>query len=147
MREGPLKQFFEEGRGNPHAFRYYVRLGRIQAWLEENYAADVSVRAAASVAGLNEKYFSRFFRQKTGVRYSEWVNAVRIDRATRMIRRRNHSITTVAFEIGYQDLRTFERVFKRYTGMTPRDFRDRVRPDSRYPARAVQARQETTESR
>lgn len=147
MRDGPLKQFFEEGQGNLDAFRYYVRLGRIQAWLEENYSADVSVRAAARVAGLNEKYFSRFFRQKTGVRYSEWVNAVRIDRATRMIRRSNYSITAVAFEIGYRDLRTFERVFKRYTGVTPREFRDRVRPDSRYPARAVRARQDASESR
>ena len=114
---------------NPEAFRYYVRLARIEAWLNEQYADDASLATAARVAGLNTKYFSRFFRDKTGVRFSEWVHAVRVEKATHMMQASNHSITTVAFDVGYIDLRTFERVFKKHMGMTPREYRESVRPD------------------
>ncbi len=119
----------DAGAGSiPHAFRYYVRLARIRAWLERNYAGEVSLRVAAGVAGLNAKYFSKFFHDKTGVRFSEWVQSVRIEKATEMMRQSNHSITSVAFEVGFRDLRTFERVFKKRMGMTPREYRESVRP-------------------
>ena len=115
---------------DPNAFRYYVRLARLRIWLERHYGGEVSLRIAAGVAGLNAKYFSKFFRDKTGVRFSEWVHTVRIEKATEMMRQSNHSITTVAFEVGFGDLRTFERVFKKRMGMTPREYRESVRPNA-----------------
>ena len=116
---------------NPEAFHYYLRLARIRAWVNKNYAAPVSLTIAARVAGLNAKYFSKFFRDKTGIRFTEWVHSVRVEKATQMMRRSNYPITTVAYDVGFRDLRTFERVFKRHMGMTPRDYRERVRPDYR----------------
>lgn len=140
MSDTPLKDFFETERGNPRAFRYYVRLSRIRAWLAENYAEEVSLGTAAEVVGLNPKYFSRFFRAKTGVRFSEWVNAVRIQRATELLREHNRNVTLVAFEVGYKDLRTFERAFKKYAGVTARAYRDAARPNPRVLDRAVRER-------
>jgi len=121
----------------PEAFLYFVRLARLEAWLDECYPDDASLSVAARVVGLSEKYFSRFFREKTGLRYSEWVNGVRVEKAMQRMRQSNYSITTVAYDVGFQDLRTFERVFKKLTGLTPRDFRSRVRPGAHRMARTA----------
>ena len=139
MSDTPLQDFFETERGNPEAFRYYVRLSRIRTWLTDNYSENASLTAAAEVVGLNAKYFSRFFRAKTGVRFSDWVNAVRVQRATELLRQNNWNVTLVAFEVGYKDLRTFERAFKKYVGVTAREYRNTQRPTPQSPVRIRQA--------
>lgn len=114
----------------PEAFRYNVRLTRVESWLDEHYAADASLGAAARVVGLNAKYFSKFFHEKTGLYFSDWVRSIRIEKAMQRMRAGDCCITTVAFDVGFNDLRTFERVFKKQTGLTPRAYRERVRPES-----------------
>ena len=82
----------------------------------------------ARIAGLEVKYFSKFFHEKVGVCFREWLNHVRVARAMEMMRAHNHRITDVAFAVGFQDLRTFERSFKKSTARTPRSFKSSVRP-------------------
>jgi len=94
----------------------------------QNYSDGVSLKRAAQIASLEEKYFSAYFRQKTGIRFKEWVAEVRITHARAMMKSRNYNITEIAFAVGFRDLRTFERAFKRHTGMTPRAFKNTVRP-------------------
>ena len=113
---------------NHEAFNYYTRLKRVKLFVEQNLCGVLSLKLVAEVAGLEEKYFSTFFHDKTGVRFNEWVNRLRIERAMQMFRRRNHAISVVAFSAGYRDLRTFERAFKRVTGMTPRAYKKSVKP-------------------
>lgn len=109
------------------AFAYYPPLGKVKRYVDQSSEA-VSLGAAARIAGLEEKYFSTFFRAKTGVRFKDWSTYVRLTRAMDMLRAEDHSITRVAFAAGFDDLRTFERSFKRLIGMTPRAFKRSVRP-------------------
>jgi transcriptional regulator GlxA family with amidase domain len=111
-----------------NAFKYYDRLARVKRYFEDNLSEPFSVETAARIACLSEKYFSTFFHRKTGVRFKEWVNAVRIERARQLIDERNRSVTDVAFDVGFQDLRTFERAFKRNSSMTPLAYKKSVRP-------------------
>ena len=53
------------------AFTYYRRLGRVREYLEEHISEQLSLEEAARVAGLEKKYFSTFFHEKTGVRYRD----------------------------------------------------------------------------
>jgi len=117
-----------EATPNPEAFTYYSRLARVKEYVEGTLDGDLSLTAVARVAGMERGCFSRFFRQKTGVRFSGWVASLRIRRAMDLMRSANRSITRVAYSVGFRDVRTFERAFKRDTTMTPSAFRKSVRP-------------------
>ena len=110
------------------AFTYYESLGRVRDYVAEHYADDLTLDECARVAGLSRKYFSGFFSRKTGVRFRDWLNYVRIERAIRILKRRNLPIARIAVSVGYHDLRTFQRTFKRHTAMTARSYRKNVAP-------------------
>ena len=118
----------DHGKVNHQSFRYYRRLARVKRFVEENLDDSITLARAARVAGLERTYFSAFFRSKTGVGFREWLNELRVARAQELMTEVNYSITEVAFTVGFQDLRTFERAFKRTTGRTPREYKKSVRP-------------------
>lgn len=111
------------------AFEYYDRLRRVSRYIETNYAGEVGLREAARVAAMEYSAFSRFFRQKVGMPYSEWLTRIRLVKAAHMLQERDCTIAEVAFRAGFSEVRTFQRAFKRYTSLTPREFRALVRPD------------------
>lgn len=113
---------------NRSAFRYYTRLSRVESYVEQNYGHPISLGDAARVACLERKYFSAFFRDKTGICFRDWLAQIRVIRATYLMRQTNHSITHVALAVGYSDLRTFERAFKKHKGTTPQQFKKAVGP-------------------
>ena len=119
---------FDPRNINEAAFSYYLRLARLKEYVDEHYCASVSVTKAARVVGLETKYFSRFFHEKVGVCFRAWLNHVRVTKAIELMKARNYSITDIAFTVGFQDLRTFERSFKKSMGETPRSFKRSVRP-------------------
>ncbi len=119
---------FDPAAINRGAFRYYRRLARVERYAEEHPDEALPVKEAARIAGLSCKYFSAFFHTKVGVRYRDWSAHCHVERAKGLMTRRNCSITEVAWRSGFNDLRTFERTFKKHTGQTPRAFKKSVRP-------------------
>jgi len=119
---------FDPREINDRAFTYCARLERVKAYVDRNISDDLSLRSAARVAGLEQKYFSTFFHVKAGVRFKQWVSYRRVRRAQQLLSNSNHSITNVASAVGFQDVRTFERTFKRVTSMTPIEYKKAVRP-------------------
>ncbi|MBI4491110.1 MAG: helix-turn-helix transcriptional regulator [Deltaproteobacteria bacterium] len=113
---------------NERAFEYYDRLGQIKRFVEEHYTEEISLEKAARMAGLERKYFSTFFHRKVGVGFKHWLTRVRIARAIDLIKTKDRTITEIALSAGFTDLRTFERAFKKYTNLTPREFKNSVRP-------------------
>jgi AraC-like DNA-binding protein len=110
-------------------FSYYLPLQRVREYVEKNLSEPISLRVAASAAGLEEKYFSAFFHRKTGICFRDWLAGRRVDRAIEILTQHDDTITSVAASVGFQDLRTFERSFKRLTGLTPREFKRSVAPE------------------
>ncbi len=113
---------------NRPAFGYYRRLRRVKSYVEQNYSLPITLGDAARVACLERKYFSAFFRDKTGVCFRDWLAHVRVTRAAELMRHNNHTITNIAHAAGFGDLRTFERTFKKIKGITPRQFKKIVGP-------------------
>lgn len=109
-------------------FTYYRRLDKVKRYVDEHLSEHLSVATLARIASLESKYFSKFFREKTGARCSEWLATVRVRRASEMFRTANHTVAKVAFAVGFRDVRTFTRTFKRVTSLTPRDYKNGVRP-------------------
>ncbi len=110
------------------AFAYYPRLEKVRNYVEKNNYQGISLARVARVANLEPKYFSVYFRQKTGIGFRDWLADLRIHKAKEMMRSRNYAISEIAYAVGFCDLRTFERTFKCRVGMTPRAYRDSVRP-------------------
>ncbi|HLX07500.1 MAG TPA: AraC family transcriptional regulator [Thermoanaerobaculia bacterium] len=113
---------------NWRSFEYYPPLDRIKRYTEEHYPEEIPLPCAAEVAGMEATYFSAFFRKKVGIRYTDWLSCLRISHAIRMIESRDQPIAEVAMAVGFSDLRTFQRAFKRITSMTAREYKEKVRP-------------------
>lgn len=110
------------------AFDYYTKLGRVKRYIDRNFCEDITLSNAANIACLDEKYFSNYFHKKTGIRFVDFVAYVRVERAKRLLAEHDTPICEVAISVGYNNPRSFERAFKKWTGITPRRFRRRVRP-------------------
>lgn len=111
---------------NTCAFDYFPALKRIRAYFEANYSEPISIKKAAAIAGLEEKYFSRMFRCRVGVGFKEWTDLIRVQKAVDALRQENLSLTHVGLSVGFQSVVTFQRQFKKHTHMRPREFRKAV---------------------
>jgi len=116
-------------RFHHEAFSYYDRLSPVLRFVTANVATPISLDGAAKVAGLERKYFSAFFHSKVGATFTEWIRVLRVCRAMELMRAHDDSIIRTAFAAGFRDVRTFERAFKRYVGVSPMAYRASVRPE------------------
>jgi len=114
---------------NGAAFNYYPRLKRLHQYVEKSYSKHIPLEMAAGIAALERSYFSSYFRAKVGINFTEWLRQVRVEKAMELMQARDFSITEVAYEVGFGDLRTFERAFKKHTRTTPMEFKKSVVPD------------------
>lgn len=111
------------------AFEYYRRLKRVNEYVERSALQDISLARAAQVAHMETKSFSKFFRRIVGIRFSEWLAHLRIAKARELIEGSNRSLTTIALDVGYGDLRSFERTFKKLSGMTALQYKRRIQAE------------------
>ncbi|MBN2712156.1 MAG: helix-turn-helix transcriptional regulator, partial [Planctomycetes bacterium] len=88
----------------------------------ENYAAPITRDHAAAAAHMSPSQFSRVLKEKTGKGFTDYLNQVRIDRATELIRKSGMSIMQIALEVGFNDQSYFTKVFRRHTNLTPRAY-------------------------
>src|SRR5215510_13028057 len=111
---------------NSKAFDYYPSLAKVRNHFESNYSQSISLSDAATIAGVERKHFGKLFRHTVGIGFKEWTIRLRIQKAMEAIREQHQRISDIAFSVGFQDLRTFERAFKKQTGVTPREFSRRI---------------------
>jgi AraC-like DNA-binding protein len=111
------------------AFKYYFQLKRLQSYVSEHSSETLSLKQAAGIASMEESYFSEFFHRSVGVPFKWWMDFIRIQRAAKRIEDSDSSITEVALNSGFTDSTTFTRTFRRVVGVTPREYRRRVRTD------------------
>jgi AraC-like DNA-binding protein len=103
-----------------------AQLDQINAILSRITGQFGDILSAADLAqefGMSESRFSRFFRRATGNTFTDFVNHVRINRACQLLTASDQQITTIAFEVGFNNLANFNRRFLDIKGMTPRDYR------------------------
>lgn len=102
-------------------------ISKIQAWLVDNYATTNPVSAMVGRSGLSERSFKRRFSAATGYTPIEYVQALRIEEAKQMLETEDVAIEDVSVSVGYEDPTFFRKLFKRRTGVTPAQYRQRNR--------------------
>jgi hypothetical protein len=76
-------------------------------------------------------YYSKKFKQSTGTNYTDYVSRVRTEKAKTILLNRNSPVSEIAYEVGFQSLAQFNRVFKRITGEAPTEFRRQLQKVAR----------------
>jgi len=94
-------------------------------YIHTQLASELSLEKVASVVYLNPVYFSQLFKQKTGTGFKEHVTHLRLERAMELLRGSDLKIGDVAERVGYPDVRHFSQVFRKKTGCTPSEYRQR----------------------
>ena len=106
----------------PHADE---RIRRAEEYMQQHYADGPSIEAIAGRIGMSPRNFIRRFKAATGSLPGAYAQAVRIAAAKTMLEQDRLSIPRVSERIGYDDVAFFRALFKRHTGMTPHEYRDR----------------------
>lgn len=100
-----------------------------KAFLDRNLYRDLSVEETATHVGLSSSYFSLLFKQTFGETFIEYVTRQRMERAKVMLTETLKSVAQIAKEVGYAERRYFTKVFMKYTGENPTDFRNKRQED------------------
>jgi AraC-like DNA-binding protein len=99
----------------------------------ERLCEPISLQDMSRVAYISTFHFNRVFHQITGLPPAQFINAMRLDEAKRLLLNTERSITDISFEVGYNSLSTFTRRFTQRVGLGPREFRylaERITPAS-----------------
>lgn len=103
--------------------RTVERFAPVLRHIDTYYRQPVTVEELAELAGLSRYHFSRLFKELTGHTVSEYVNAVRLDRAEYMLRHTALTVSQIASATGFSDLYYFSRTFKKHKKATPSSIR------------------------
>ena len=99
---------------------------KVISYLSEHYTEDITLKGVAKAFGYNEKYLSHSLHTLTGIHFKQLLSSYRISHARRLLEREKEiSITRVATESGFPATNTFHRVFKKITGVTPMEYKQR----------------------
>ena len=99
------------------------RLGMITSYLKDHYMEDISLGKLAGIFGYSPSYLSKMFSQEMGESLILYITNKRIEKAKEYMKNSEISLADVAFMVGYDDYTYFSRVFKKSTGMNPRNYR------------------------
>jgi AraC family transcriptional regulator, arabinose operon regulatory protein len=101
-----------------------ARLLTIRSHLEQHFTDRIRLADLARKAGWSEPHLCTEFRRFFGIPILQFVQQLRMSHATYLLRDHNRRIGEIAEEVGYPDLFAFSKMFKRYMGVSPRNFRE-----------------------
>lgn len=93
-------------------------------YIEKNIYEHHTLASAAKMAEISQRQFTTLCRKLTGNSFNQHINKLRIKRAITLLRNTQTSVAAIAFEVGYEDLSTFYRAFKRINHKSPLEFKD-----------------------
>ncbi len=104
------------------------RLDGVFSFIHAKYATSITLAQLARAAYMSPAYFCRFFKGVTGLSPVEYVLRFRIDKAKELLINSDASVTEISFQVGFNSQSYFDRVFQRYTSVSPKTFRQTYSP-------------------
>lgn len=100
---------------------------RARQYIRENQAEELSLGQVAKAVNASSFYFCKMFKKGTGLNFTEYVCRVRIESAKNLLLNPNLRISEIAYQVGFQSLTHFNRVFKKTVGEAPTEYRARLK--------------------
>lgn len=113
------------GRPAPDAARPRTGYKELNAILMKRLADGVELREAAALLGEKPPAISKRLRRKFGMSYQEYLSRLRVDRAKELLRRTRLTAAEVARRVGIGDQSNFSKLFRKFEGLTPSEYRER----------------------
>ena len=102
---------------------------RVVKYIDLNYFdPSLSLAKLGEIFDMPISSLSKFFKDVTGINYSEYLSKIRMEEAKRLLGNENDSIMNIARRVGYENEYSFRRAFKRYEGITPSEYIEANRP-------------------
>jgi AraC-like DNA-binding protein len=99
---------------------------RAKQYIQEHQAEDLRLEQVAKAVNMSHFYFCKMFRKVVGLNFTDYLARVRIEKAKNLLLNPNLRVSEIAYEIGFQSLTHFNRVFKRILGQSPSDYREQL---------------------
>lgn len=97
----------------------------INKYIKEHINEDISVNRLSELVYLNPSYFSRLYKQSTGVTVTNYIAEVKLEYAKRLLKDSNMKINQIAEKLGFDSVSYFIRFFKKYMKYSPQDYRNK----------------------
>lgn len=106
--------------------RHYDYVDFVTTYIEEHFAEEIQIGELALVAHVSPSYLSTKFKKEKGISFTEYLVRFRMDKAAEYMERHKAPMAEFASMVGYQDYAQFSKMFKKYKGMTPTAYFQKV---------------------
>jgi len=96
-----------------------------QDWLELHYKSNISMDELADKVGLGTRTFKRRFKLATSENPINYLQRIRVELVKDKLEKTTDAINQIIWSVGYEDISSFRQLFKRFTGLTPKDYREK----------------------
>lgn len=103
------------------------RILKVKDYINKHFNEDVRLSELADIIGMSPSAFSRFFKLSTGKTLSEYIVGIRLGMAARKLVDSTDSISEICYVCGFNTISNFNRLFRKYKGCNPTEFRDKYR--------------------
>jgi len=92
-------------------------------YIQSNYLNKIKITDVATLAGMNDSAFSHYFKKRTRYSFTDFINLLRLNHAAKQIIYKHKNIADICFDSGFNNLSNFNRMFKKWKGDTPLQYR------------------------
>ena len=96
---------------------------RAKEYIQEHQTEELSLGQVAKAVNTSTFYFCKMFKKVTGINFTDYLSRVRIEKSKNLLLNPNLRVSEIAFEVGFQSLTHFNRVFKKILGQSPTEYR------------------------
>ena len=102
-------------------------IAKVQDWMEEHHHENLSIDRASELFGFSDTGIKRRLKKATGLSFTQYLQAVRIERSKRLLLSTSMSVKEISYAVGYENQSFFIRLFKKLAGATPRQYRTAIK--------------------
>ena len=99
---------------------------RAKVFIEDHQAEDLRLSQVSKAVNTSAYYFCKMFKQATGLTFTDYLARVRVEKVKNLLLNPHIRVSEAAFQVGFQSLSQFNRVFRKITGESPSSYRERV---------------------
>jgi YesN/AraC family two-component response regulator len=99
---------------------------RAKEYIHEHQTEELSLGQVAKAVNTSTFYFCKMFKKTTGINFTDYLSRVRIEKSKNLLLNPNLRVSEIAFEVGFQSLTHFNRVFKKILGQSPTEYRGQL---------------------
>ena len=118
-----------------------VTMHSIMSFCSAHFAEDISLEYLADSLHLSRCYISHLFSRNLNIGFSEYINMLRVSAACELLLETRGRIADISEEVGFGSIRSFNRAFLKIMGRTPKEYREKVKKNSRGASRSARVKE------